>query len=168
MFSEEDDQDIVGPISLEEIFSVLKSFYRDKCLGPDGWTVEIFTHFHEIMAANLLKMVEESRHIQNVSGTLNVTFIMLIPKSSNPKTFCNYRPISLCNIFYKLMSNTFANRMKVHLSSHISARKFGFLKNQQIHDVVAITQEALHFVETRRKDAIILKLYIHRALNCVD
>ena len=39
-----------------------------------------------------------------MKGSLNSTFITLIPKKDSLDTFYDFRPISLCNLVYKMVT----------------------------------------------------------------
>jgi hypothetical protein len=52
-------------------------------------------------------------------GALNTTFIVLIPKEQSRDTFEDYRPISLCNLIYKLISKIIANILKGIMSCFV-------------------------------------------------
>ena len=60
----------------------------------------------------------------------NVTYIILIPKCEVPTTFADFRPISLCNLIYKVVSKIISDRLKPLLVDVISGEQFGFLKNR--------------------------------------
>ena len=72
------------------------------------------------MGKELLDVAEFSKKECFMSGSLNVTFITLIPKKDSPETFSYFRPIALCNLVYKLVMKIVADRMKLKLSKCIS------------------------------------------------
>jgi hypothetical protein len=113
-------------------------------------------------------MVEESRKNGRVSGALNATFLALIPKSENPGSFGEYRPIALCNLVYKIITKIIANRIKSTLSFGISKEQFGFLEGRQITDAIGIVQEALHSIKVKNIKALVLKLDMIKAYDRVD
>jgi len=90
MFDAKENEDLFHPTNLEEFLKVLKSFAREKFLRPDGWTVEFFLHFFDIMGQHILEIMEESRTSGRISRAINSTFLELIPKSSNPKNFSDF------------------------------------------------------------------------------
>ena len=50
-----------------------------------------------------------------IPKSINTTFISLIPKIQNPKKVLDIRPISLCNVFYKLIAKVLVNRLNLVL-----------------------------------------------------
>jgi len=103
-------------------------FKKDKSPRPDGWTVEFFTFFFDLVGIDLLKIVEESRMKGQIASGLNSTFIALIPKSNNLTTFNDFRPIFVCNLCYKLISKIIENCIRPILSRSLSAQQINFLK----------------------------------------
>jgi len=69
-----------------------------------------------------------------IGGGINSTFLALIPKEANPETFDRFRPISLCNASYKILSKIMANRIKPLLDKLISNAQGGFVKGRDILD----------------------------------
>jgi hypothetical protein len=81
---EEDNGILMEEVSKAELKDVLHRFQKDKSPSPDGWLVEFFLGFYEIIGDDLLRVIEESRTSGRVLATFNSTFIALIPKSNNP------------------------------------------------------------------------------------
>jgi hypothetical protein len=62
-FVDEEDISLLDqPCTKSEIWEVLKLFSKDKSPGPDGWTVEFFTQFFDLLGDDLLELVEDSRN----------------------------------------------------------------------------------------------------------
>lgn len=78
-----------------------------------------------------------------IGGFKNSSFLALVPKGSNAKSFGRFKHISLCNS-YKITTKILANRIKVLLPKIISENQGGFVPKRKILDNILIVQEALH------------------------
>jgi hypothetical protein len=109
---EADNRLLMEEVTEKELLEVLHSFQKDKSPGPDGLTIEFFLGCYEIVGPDLLKMIEDTRTSSRIPQSLNSTFLALIPKMDNPETLDDFRPISLCNCAYKIVSKVIARKIK--------------------------------------------------------
>ena len=120
MLTQEGDECFIDEVSIGEIEGALKTFKKDKIPWLDGWLVEFFLEFFDLMGGDLLNALEFSRLSGRVTPSLNSTFLALIPKKDKPVSFVDFRPISLCNLVYKLITKIIALMLKPHLDFYIS------------------------------------------------
>ena len=102
-----------------------------------------------------------------IGGCTNSTFLTLIPKEVNPTTFEIFRPISLCNDYYKILSKLLADRIKPLLGKLISPLQGGFVKGRHILDNVIQVQEAMHSSYHRQEKGMLIKLDMENAFDKV-
>eukprot|EP00253_Pinus_taeda_P027952 PITA_27952 len=168
MFDVDLNDRLFRPVTEEELLETMKSFKRDKSPGPNGWTIEFFIHFFDLVKSDLLRMVEGSRISGSIHQMTSSTHIALIPKKGETKSFQDYRPISLCNISFKIISKIIVERIKETLSSFLTKDQHGFLKGRNILDAVANTQESLFSMHSKKSEAIIFKIDLRKAYDCLD
>ena len=102
-----------------------------------------------------------------VGGCTNSTFLALIPKEANPSSFDRFRPISLCNSSYKILSKLLDNRLKPLLEKLISPPQGGFVKGRHILDNVIQVQEAMHSIFHQKEKGMLIKLDMANAFDRV-
>ena len=99
---------------------------------------------------------------------INKTCISLIPKCNDPKSLAEYRPISCCNIIYKIVSKTMANRLKVLLGDIISINQSAFILGRSKTDNALLTFETFHAMKRKtngRNNSFALKLDMSKAYD---
>lgn len=113
------NQFLEAEVTNNEIKNALFSMEPDKAPGPDGFTVRFLQHCWQIIEKYLCRMVRKSQNCQKIGGSTNSAFLVLIPKERGANSFSRFRPISLRNIGYKLITKVIANMLKTILPNII-------------------------------------------------
>ena len=98
---------------------------------------------------------------------LNQTLISLIPKQKGPESLSHYRPISLCNTVYKIITKILVHRMKPLMLAPISPCQIAFVAGRHGSDHVIIAQEIIHSLrnQKRKEGFIVIKIDLEKAYN---
>jgi hypothetical protein len=95
----------------------------------------------------------------------------LIPKTDNPEFVSDLRPISLCNVTYKVVSKVLAGRLRTILDDVISPSQSAFVLGRLISDNIPVAYEITHFL-LNKKDGdsgyAALKLDMSKAYDMVE
>lgn len=103
------------PFTPDEVLAALSQMGPLKSPGPDGLPVLFFQKYWHLIGSNIISCVLDFLNLHRLPLNLNYTLIVLIPKTNRPKHITEFRPISLCNVVYKLGAKALANRLKPHL-----------------------------------------------------
>ena len=124
--------------------------YLLKALGPDGMPPLFFQHFwstcDEVVTSTVLDFLNHGMSPPN----FNETHIVLIPKIKESRHVSNYRPISLCNVAYKIASKAIANKLKKKFPSIISDTQSAFVHGRLITDNVLVAFETMHHISQKK------------------
>ena len=136
-------------VSLDECSKTLLQMKNGKSPGSDGLNVE----FYKMFWSSIRDLVYDSINNALQTGHLSIEqkrgIIKLIPKKDKDVTYLkNWRPISLLNTDYKLISHIFANRLQKILNKIIHTDQNGYVKGRfiglnirTILDIIEISQD---------------------------
>ncbi|KAE8674092.1 hypothetical protein F3Y22_tig00111769pilonHSYRG00381 [Hibiscus syriacus] len=119
----------------------LKLSYGDCCRYPVELQAEAVRFFQNIYACDDQALVSVCKMVKKV---LNRTVLVLIPKSDAPETFVDFRPISLCTVMYKLITNIIVRRLKHVMPFLIMSNQKSFISGRSITENIVINQEIVH------------------------
>ena len=100
-----------------------------------------------------------------------MTHICLIPNVKSPQKVTEFRPISLCNVVYRLISKILANRLKRVLDVVIDELQSAFVPGRLITDNVLVAFETMHCIDQRKKGKkalMAIKLDMSKAYDKVE
>jgi hypothetical protein len=96
----------------EEILKAINQFNPDKAPGPDGFTIHFFKICWSIIKFDYIRMLRYVQRSHRLGGATNSDFLALLPKEKGSSSFDRFKPISLCNVSYKIMAKIISNRLK--------------------------------------------------------
>ncbi|XP_027118292.2 uncharacterized protein [Coffea arabica] len=166
--SGEDNAKLEEVPSIEEVHRVLRSMDEESAAGPDGFTGKFFTFAWQVIAQDVYKAVLSFFCGAELPRFITSTSIVLIPKVQNPQDFSQFRPISLCNFFNKLLSRILADRVADILPKIISPHQTGFVKGRNITENFLLAQEVISgMAKKNRGGNVVMKLDMSKAYDRV-
>lgn len=130
--------------TLEDIKQTLFSMKPETALGPDGIPPLFLQKMWTMTQADIVDLIKNIFNSNQIPQGLNDTVISLIPKKDNPSMPEHYRPISLCNVSFKILTKVIANRVKVILPLHISDQQVAFVPGRVGLDNIILVHEVIN------------------------
>ena len=167
--SEEEQSLIPGPISYTELSNVFKRMKNDKSPGFSGYTVEFFKFFWGDIGKLIHKSILYAFENNNLSSALREGIITCLPKPG--KSRCklkNWRPITLLNVRYKMISACIAERIKTLLPKLINEDQKGFISGRFIGENIRTIFDII--LETKKLNiaGLIMLLDFEKAFDTVS
>ena len=166
---EDSKESCEGIITKEECIQAIKSMSNCKSPGTDGIPIE----FYKIFWNDISDILLESFNFSYVNNALSISqkqgIITLLPKKDKDTRYLkNWRPISLLNTDYKIMTKCIAFRLKQVLPMIINPNQTGFMKDRYIGFNIRLLFELIDYAEEENKPGIIFSIDFEKAFDSVS
>jgi len=94
--------------------------------------------------------------------------LSLLYKSGDREMLRNWRPITLLNIDYKLISKCFSERLKSVLPNIIHTDQKGYVKGRYIHEANRHIQDIINYVDENNHEGVVVYLDQTKAFDRVE
>ena len=162
---------LVRDFEVEEVLEAIHQMAPLKSPEPDGLTTSFYQDNWEEVKDEVCNAISSFFISGSFDQEINRTHIALIPKLRNPSKVTEFRPISLCNVLYKVLSKVLANRLKCVLPDIISRNQSAFVLGRLISDNILVAYEVLHTMHSRMWSKVgymALKLDMSKAYDRVE
>jgi len=161
--------DINIEIKEDDIKDIIDTFACNKSPGSDGLPIEFYRKYWIHIKKYLLNSYTEIWETGQLSITQKQGVITLIPKKGkNPKKLQNWRPITLLNTDYKILTKYLAYYIKNYLTEIINYNQKGFLAGRFIGENINNAFSLIEYCRTNNIAGLLLFLDYNKAFDCVE
>ena len=158
-----------GEILEEECHECLLTCKNNKSPGNDGLTKEFYEIFWKILCKPLLDCYRYSLEVGELSNSQRQAIITLLEKKGKDRSYLvNWRPISLLNFDYKLLTKVLANRVKKVIPSIISSSQTAYVRDRSITDSVKLVQDIIHLLDLQKSPGLLLLADFQKAFDSIN
>lgn len=157
-----------GKMTMDECFKALRDLKTNRSPGNDGFTVEFYYTFWPYLGRRLVDALNESFEKKVLTNSQRQGVITLIEKEGkNNSHIKNYRPITLLNVDYKILSKVLSTRIKGVLEEIIHYDQVGYIKGRNIGEAVRLIDD-MFFRSLHKNLGILVAIDFEKAFDSIS
>ncbi|CAM8975881.1 unnamed protein product [Rhodiola kirilowii] len=170
IITEEDNENLTSSPDDQEIHEAILKLNPSSAPGPDGFTGHFYTHCWHIVKGDMLKAVQAFFYGLHLPNAITATNLVLIPKKHFVTLVDQFRPISLCNFFHKVISSILNSRLARVLPRIISQEQSGFMPGRNMVDSIALAHDLTCHINKGHRGGgnVIIKVDMSKAYDRVS
>ena len=162
-------ESIEGELTMVELSNYLRKVRNNVSPGSSGFTGEFFKLFWKDLRQFMLSSVNYSFEIGSLSVSQKLGILTLLPKGQKDKRYMkNWRPITLLNTYYKIVSGCITDRIKPKLDKLIDPCQKGYVDGRYIGEAIRTTYDCMHFAKNNNKPGLLLQIDFEKAFDSIS
>ncbi|KAL2246363.1 UNVERIFIED_CONTAM: hypothetical protein Sindi_2904500 [Sesamum indicum] len=164
LVTEDETNSLLSPFTPSDVKEAVFDIAEDKAPGPDGYSSGFFKAAWPIVEGEVTRAVLDFFTTGRLLKQINTTILALIPKVHSPMSVGDFRPISCCNVLYKIIAKLIVKRLSMVLDKVISPCQAAFVPSRSIVDNIMLAQELFSgYNQSRLPPRCALKVDIRKA-----
>ena len=160
--------EIGADITIDEVEKVASHLPAGKSAGPDRLPNEFFSAFSQLLAPLLASSFNEMRSAGALAPGFNDGLVSILYKKGTRLDIRNYRPITLLNGDYKILTRILAKRMLRIVTQFVSDNQLGFVPRTLIAEAAMLIQLMQAHLENIDEGGILVMLDLEKAFDRCD
>ena len=158
----------IGSITIEEVHDALRSSKTNKAPGPDGLTIELYKYLDEDNLRLLARILNQMWTEESYPDDFAYAEVVSIYKKGNPELPEHYRPISLLNLSYKIMTKILQKRIADATDQFVSDTQFGFRRGKSTSEPLFCVRRLQDLAEAGHQNIILIFLDWEKAFDRIS
>jgi len=154
-------------IKLKELTLAIKQLKKGKSPGPDGISNEFYIFFFKKVKEPLLKTLNYIYQNNKLNEQFSNGVVTLVHKKGDPSKIENYRPITLLNCDYELLSRILNNRIKPTLKQIISEQQHA-APGLSTHTATIVIRDAYDEAQKSKTDSFFVAVDFRKAFDSIN
>ena len=163
----EQNLELESDLTIEELDQSINNAKMKSAPGPDGYSNKFIHKFWDIFRTPLFKITNLCFQREKLTYNFKTANIRLIPKKGNIKLLKNWRPISLLNCFYKIISRAIGARLKKVMDQLTPICQKGYSPTRRCQEVLINIIEGIEECKRRNIKGALLSLDIKKAFDTI-
>ena len=165
--SDQQNSDLQLDLSEREIETAISQMAKGKAPGPDGLSIEFYTHCWPIVKDEVVSLLREMFSTQTIHPQIKTGYLTLIHKKGQKNEISNYRPISLLNYDLKILTKCLTNRIKTIIPDLTHEHQYA-KPGKQISSATTLLRDLWWDVCNSKTDAYFISLDFQKAFDSID
>ena len=156
-------------LTFQELTTALRGMKKGRTPGSNGFSVDFFSCFWKTLGVFLYRACISSFSEGTTVPSHRESLITLIPKPGRPNnSLKSWRPISLLNVDYKIISTAIANRFKKVVNKIISTSQTAYIKGRYIGENSRLVYDVISHVNQSKQTCLILAADFEAAFETIS
>ena len=167
--TQEEAEELGAEITIGEVRAALKVLARGKVPGTDGLPAEFFAAYRDLLAPKLVELYQYARETGFLPASSREALVIPLHKAGKPAHDPKaYRPLSMLNVDYKILSRILATRLMPHMNKLIHKDQTGFIPRRNtainIRRLIAIMESDYY----NKSEALVMAVDIEKAFDSLE
>ena len=137
-------------ITPSEVVTAINEMKTNKAPGIDGLPLEFYLKFWPELSESLVDTFNDAIRRGGLTKSQATALVTLIPKTTNPKSPRDYRPISVLCSDYKILAKTLSRRLEPTLQETIEHMQKGRIRGRGTQDVLLDVRDIVKLLESQQ------------------
>ena len=155
------------PFNTEEIRQAISSLENNKSPDNDGLTPEFYKTFTTLLQEDLKELFQDISISGRMPESMRQAVITCVYKTGKREDITNWRPISLLNYDYKILTKVLANRLQGSLTDIISTEQTAAIRDRTRIENLQLNRDIISYANANELEVSIITLDQEKAFDRV-